>query len=320
MDAAHKRPLGRTGLDVTALSVGTAPLGGLFTPVTGDQAAATLQRAWELGIRTFDTAPLYGLGAAEERLGAFLATKPRDDYVISSKVGRLIRPAAEVEAAHDVSGWADAAGRVPVFDFSHDGVLRSIEESLARLQTDRIDVLLIHDPDSHHDEAVAGAYPALRRLRDEGVVRAIGAGMNQVEMLGRFAREIDLDCFLVAGRYTLLEQPALDELFPLCTEKDIAVLAGGVFNSGLLADPNIPGVTYDYAPAPDALIARARELGRICERHGVPLKAAALQFPFCHPAVATVLTGVRTPDEITENVQLFGLEIPAELWDEISGS
>lgn len=288
----------------------------MFTSVTDDQAVATLEEAWRLGVRFFDTAPLYGLGVAEERLGRMLGDKPRDDVVVSTKVGRLIRPADEAQAAHDISAWVDNAGRVPVFDFSYDGVMRSFEESLERLGLDRVDVLHIHDPDEHHDDALAGAYVALRRLRDEGVIRAVGAGMNQVEMLARFAQEADFDCFLVAGRYTLLDQTAARELLPLCMQRDVVVIAGGVFNSGLLADPK-PGATYDYTPAPADLIERAQRLGERCAVHGVSLKAAALQFPFSHPAVATVLTGARTPDEIRENADLFSVTIPPGLWDEL---
>jgi D-threo-aldose 1-dehydrogenase len=316
LDPSSRRPLGRSGLAVTALGFGCAPIGGMFTSVTDDQAVATLEEAWRLGVRFFDTAPLYGLGVAEERLGRMLGDKPRDDVVVSTKVGRLIRPADEAQAAHDISAWVDNAGRVPVFDFSYDGVMRSFEESLERLGLDRVDVLHIHDPDEHHDDALAGAYVALRRLRDEGVIRAVGAGMNQVEMLARFAQEADFDCFLVAGRYTLLDQTAARELLPLCMQRDVVVIAGGVFNSGLLADPK-PGATYDYTPAPADLIERAQRLGERCAVHGVSLKAAALQFPFSHPAVATVLTGARTPDEIRENADLFSVTIPPGLWDEL---
>jgi D-threo-aldose 1-dehydrogenase len=298
---------------ISHLGVGTAPLGGLFASVTDAQANATLETAWELGIRTFDTAPLYGLGAAEERLGRSLASKPRADFVISTKVGRLIRPATEARAAHDISAWVDSRGRVPVFDFSADGVRRSLEESLVRLGLDHVDIVFIHDPDDHFDEAMTGAYPALVRLRDEGIVTQIGVGMNQVEMLTRFAKEGDFDRLLVAGRYTLLEQPALAELLPLCIEKNIKVTAGGVFNSGLLADPK-PGITYNYESAPPELIDRARTLAAICERYGTSLKAAALQFPLRHTAVDTVLTGVRTREEIAENVRLADEPIPDELW------
>jgi D-threo-aldose 1-dehydrogenase len=288
----------------------------MLASVSDEQAASALEEAWARGVRYFDTAPLYGLGLAERRLGHMLQTKPRDEFVVSTKVGRLLRDGDPKTSPNDVAAWVDSPGRIYDFDFSYDGVTRSLDESLLRLGLDRVDVLLVHDPDDHHDAALDGAFKALQHLRADGTVRAIGAGMNQVEMLTRFADEVDVDCFLVAGRYTLLEQPALAELFPLCEERGIAVIAGGVFNSGLLADPK-PGITYNYAPAPPELIERARELASVCERYGVPLKAAALQFPLRHPVVATVLTGARMPDEIEENARLFATTIPDALWRDL---
>ncbi len=291
------------------LGLGCAPIGGLFAPVGDDVAEATIEEAWRCGIRYFDTAPLYGLGLAEERLGRVLRTKPRDEFIVSTKVGRLIREGTPPD------GWTETTDRTFDFDFSYDGVMRSFEASLERLGLDRIDVMLIHDPDDHHDEAIEGAYKALDELRAQGVVSAIGAGMNQVEMLTAFAREADFDCFLVAGRYTLLEQPALDALFPACEERGIGVIAGGVFNSGLLAG----GTTYNYAPAPSELIERAERLRTVCESHDVSLKAAALQFPLSHPLVSTVLTGARTPEEIRENATLFEAVIPPDVWRDLEG-
>jgi D-threo-aldose 1-dehydrogenase len=202
---------------------------------------------------------------------------------------------------------------VPVFDFSYDATLRSVEESLARLGLDRIDMLLIHDPDQHYDAARSGAYPALERLRSEGVVRAIGVGMNQVELLVRFARETDVDCLLVAGRYTLLDQEALTELLPLCLARGIAVIAGGVFNSGILARP-AAGAPYNYEPAAAEIVERAQRIEAVCASFNVPMKAAALQFPLGHPAVACVLTGCRSVAELEENIDLFELELPPALW------
>jgi len=203
-----------------------------------------------------------------------------------------------------------------VFDFSYDGVMRSAEESLVRLGLDRIDVLHIHDPDDHYEEALSGAYRALDRMRSEGIIKAVGAGMNQAEMLARFAREADFDCFLLAGRYTLLDRIGLKELLPLCVEKGIAIIAGGVFNSGILADPR-PGATYNYTVAPPQLVERAAQLNAICKRHGVDLKAAAIQFPLRHAAVACVLTGCRSVAEVEENVQMFETPVPDTLWDEL---
>ncbi len=296
--------LPRTGL-------GTAPLGGLFEPVGDDTALATIELAWERGIRFFDTAPLYGRGLSEQRLGRFLAEKPREDFVLATKVGRLLRADAPLDAREAI--WKEPSPVNPVWDFSYDGVMRSVEESLERLGLDRIDVVHIHDPDDHYDEALGGAYPALDRLRSEGVIGAVGAGMNQVEMLARFAREADFDCFLVAGRYTVLDRAALAELLPLCVERDIAVICGGVFNSGILAG----GTTFNYAPAPPELLEQAAELDAVCASHGVPLAAAALQFPLRHPAVASVLLGPRSPAQLAESLDLLELPIPAELWDEL---
>jgi D-threo-aldose 1-dehydrogenase len=291
--------LGRLGL-------GTAPLAGLYEPVDDATAHATVERAWELGIRVFDTAPFYGSGLAEQRLGDGLRGRPRDAFVVSTKVGRLLRPGP--------SGWPDGPALQAYFDFSRDAVLRSLEQSLERLGLDRVDIALVHDPDDHYDEAIAGAFPALARLRDEGVVRAIGVGMNQTAMLCRFAREADPDCFLVAGRYTVLDRSAADDLLPLCVERGIAVIAGGVFNSGVLAG----GDTYNYTTAPPEILARARELRETCGRFGVPLQAAAVQFPARHPVVASVLVGCASPAQVEEDVGLSALDLPPALWGELA--
>jgi D-threo-aldose 1-dehydrogenase len=298
---------------VTQLGLGSAPLGGLFEAVSDDEAHRVVEAAWQAGIRFFDTAPLYGHGLAEQRFGAVLRTKPRDEFVIATKVGRLLRKDAPPEPGQAYKG---APPVNPVFDFSYDGVMRSAEESLARLGLDRVDVLHIHDPDDHYEEALSGAYRALDRMRSEGTIKAVGAGMNQAEMLARFAREADFDCFLLAGRYTLLDRIGLKELLPLCVEKGIAIIAGGVFNSGILADPR-PGATYNYTVAPPQLVERAAQLNAICKRHGVDLKAAAIQFPLRHPAVASVLTGCRSVAEVEENVRMFETPIPDTLWHEL---
>jgi D-threo-aldose 1-dehydrogenase len=312
-------PFGRTRLTVTRVGLGTAPLGGLYSGVEESTALETVRRAHESGVRFFDTAPLYGHGLAEQRVGRALAALPRDGYVLATKVGRLLRadaPPDDTQLSGGFDRWPIAPPVNPVFDFGYDGVMRSVEESLERLGLDRVDVLHIHDPDEHEEEALAGAYRALDRLRAEGVIAAVGAGMNQVEMLARFARAADFDCFLVAGRYTLLDQAALDELFPLCLERGIAVVLGGVYNSGILADPR-PGATFDYAPAGPELVARAQRLDAVCRRHGAPLKAAALQFALAHPAVTTLLLGARDPGELDENLELLRAPAPSELWDEL---
>ena len=302
-------PLGRTGLWVTRLGFGGASIGGLFTDVDDGAAVAAVRHAWDLGIRSFDTAPLYGYGASERRMGTALGDRPRAEFTLSTKVGRLVRDEAAIPAGANIDrqvldGREDAyyVRTRPVrlvFDYSGDGVRRSLEESLERLGLDRIDIALIHDPDDHWAEAIDGAWPALERLRADGVISAIGAGMNQSAMLARFARETDMDVFLLAGRYTLLDQGALEELLPLCVERRIAVLVGGVMNSGVLADPR-PGSRFDYAPASPEILDRARRLDEVCARHDVPLRAAAVQFPLAHPAVVSLVAGVRTPAHLDD--------------------
>ena len=306
-------PLGRTRLSVTRLGLGTAPLAGLFEEVPEPQALAVIERAWEAGLRFYDTAPLYGHGLGEIRVGKVLKKKHRNDFTLASKVGRLLRAGAPPEPGQAYRGTPPVN---PIFDFSYDGVMRSVEESRERLGLERIDILHIHDPDHHYEAALSGAYRALDRLRSEGVIGAVGAGMNQAEMLTRFAREASFDCFLLAGRYTLLDQVALKELLPVCLEKGVAVMAGGVYNSGILADPK-PGARYDYVAAPDALIARAQRIGAVCARHGVPIKAAAIQFPLGHPAVTCVVVGCRSVEELDESIAMFELDIPPGLWDDL---
>ena len=307
--------LGRSGLRVSRLGLGTAPLGNLFTEVPESDADATVDTALAAGITFLDTAPHYGLGVAERRLGRRLARLPRERFVLSTKVGRLVRPLEAGETA-DPEGFVATPAAKRVWDFSRDGVRRSLDESLDRLGLDRVDVALVHDPDAHEQEASEQAFPALAELRDQGVVRAIGAGMNQAEMLTRFVRELDLDLVLMAGRYSLLDQRALAELLPACAERGVAVVIGGVFNSGLLADPG-PGATFDYAPAPPELVERAGRLQAVCARHGVPLRAAALAFPFGHPAVANVLVGARTAAEVQDAVAMLGRPVPTDLWTEL---
>lgn len=299
---------------LTPLGLGTAPLGGLYSPVSDEEAHRVIDAAWRHGIRFFDTAPLYGHGAAERRLGAVLAGRPRDSYVLATKVGRLLR--RPTEPAPEDAYYKDTPPERPVFDFSHDGVMRSFEESLQRLGLDRIDILHLHDPDAHETEAMAGAYRALDRLRAEGLIRAVGAGMNQWPMLARFAEAGSFDAFLLAGRYTLLDQSALPTLLPVCERRGVRLIAAGVYNSGLLADPR-PGAKFNYDDAPPAMIERAQRLAAACAAHGVPLKAAAMQFPAGHPVVASVLTGARSVAELDENVAMLKVPVPAALWDDL---
>jgi D-threo-aldose 1-dehydrogenase len=302
--------LGGSGVVVSRLALGTAPLGGLFASVTEDDARATVDAAWDAGIRFFDTAPLYGLGRAEERLGA--ALRGREGFVLSTKVGRLI-VAPGAGGDEDTSEFFDKPDADVVFDFSRDGVRRSLEASLERLGLDRVDVVHVHDPDDHLDQAIAEAFPALCELRDEGVIGAVGAGMNVTAPLLRIVEEADVDCILLAGRSTLLDHAGAVPLLDECARRDVAVIAAGVFNSGLLAG----GTTFDYAPAPPSLVARAAALRAICERHDTALTTAALRFPLRHPAVASVLVGARSATEVRANAEGFAQSVPEELWREV---
>ncbi len=319
MDPTGRVRLGNSALEVTRLGLGTAPLGGLYQQVGDRQAVGVLCRAWELGLRLFDTAPLYGSGLAERRLGAGLAGRPRAEYVLASKVGRVLVPRDATDCTPGPGGqdiYVEESGMVPVFDYSYDATRRSLADSLDRLGVERIDVAHIHDPDEHYAPALDGAYRALHELREQGVIGAVSVGMNQSGMLTRFATAGDFDCFLLAGRYTLLDTSALADLLPVALRRGISIIAGGVYNSGLLADPG-PGAYYDYRPASAELVDRAVRLGQVCARHGVPLKAAAIQFPLGHPAVRTVVIGARSVAEIEENVSLFRHPIPEALWTEL---
>jgi D-threo-aldose 1-dehydrogenase len=294
---------------------GGAPIGGLYAPVSDEDAAATLQAAWNAGIRAFDTAPHYGVGLSERRIGDFLAGKPRDEFIVSTKVGRLLVPAeSDVNGADEFYGTPTLTR---VRDYSRDGVRRSLEESLRRLNLDRVDIALIHDPDDHMNQALSDAYPALAELHDEGLVGAIGTGMNSASALAWLIERTDLDCVLVGGRYTLLDQSAAESLFPLCLERGVQVLAGGVFNSGILADPD-GDPRFDYAPAPDALRERVRHARFVCKGYGVPLAAAALQFTARHPAVTSVVVGARSAAEIAADVAYLSADIPGQLFSALA--
>lgn len=284
------------------VGLGTSAIGGLYEDLGDAAARATLEAAWAAGTRYFDTAPHYGAGLAERRLGAFLRDKPRAEFTVSSKVGRLLRSGED--------------GLVRVRDYSADGVYTSLAESLDRTGLDRFDTLFIHDPDDFWETAVGAAYPALARLRDEGAVRRIGVGMNEPKMPSRFVAETDLDCVLIAGRYTLLDRSAAVELLPLCETRGVDVIAGGVFNSGVLADPG-PDARFDYLPVPPDVRAAVEALAAACARHGVALPAAALQFPLRHKAVTALVIGARTPAEVEQNAAHLTTAIPDALWSEI---
>jgi D-threo-aldose 1-dehydrogenase len=308
----QRRPVRGTGVQLPTVGLGTAGIAGLYTSVADDEAHAVVRGALEAGVAYFDTAPQYGHGTAERRLGAALAGIDRGAFTLSTKVGRLIVP----RPGADTGLFPDAPPSDAVFDFSRSGILRSLEASLDRLRLDHVDVVLIHDPDDHEEQALREAYPVLEQLRADGVVRAIGVGMNQTRVLERFVRETDIDLVLVAGRFTLLDREAASSLFPACRERDVAVVVGGVFNSGILADP-APGARYGYVSASPQILDRARALAATCERYGVSLRAAALQFPLRHPAVTSVLAGARSVGELDDCLKQLACEIPADLWAEL---
>jgi D-threo-aldose 1-dehydrogenase len=306
------------------MSFGGSPIGNFQREVPDAEAAELTTRAWELGMRYFDTSPLYGFGLSERRIGAALRRYPRDQYVTSTKVGRLLQPVGHRSA--DTGPWVNPAPFTPVYDYSFDGLLRSFEASLARMGAERIDILLVHDIDrrthGHRQPdmfrtAVEDGFRALERLRDEKVVAAIGFGVNEADICLDALRRTDPDCILLAGRYTLLEQDPLDELFPLCLQRGIGVILGGVFNSGVLATGVSQGATFDYAPLPLKVADRVRRIDTVCAEFGVPLAAAALQFAAAHPAVASVCIGAHTTEQQQRNALMFDTEIPRGLWDRL---
>jgi D-threo-aldose 1-dehydrogenase len=317
MTVISPRRLVRGDLALSELSLGCAQLGNLYREVSDDDARGAVDRAWQLGVRYFDTAPHYGLGLSERRLGAALASHPRDAYVLSSKAGRLLEPVDRVRGLDD-GGFVVPATHRRVFDFSRDGILRSVAGSLERLAVDRLDVVYLHDPDDYITDVLATGYPALAALRDEGVVRAVGAGMNDAAALAALVRATDMDVIMLAGRYTLLEQGSLDDLMPLCAERGVGVVAAGIFNSGLLARPMpAPDAKYNYTEAAPELVERARAIARVCERHGTTLPAAALAFPRAHPAVVSVCVGARSAAQVEQNVALYTEPVRPDLWTEL---
>lgn len=305
----------------TELGFGAAQLGNLNRETTDEASAAAVDAAWDAGIRVFDTAPHYGLGLSERRLGAALRGRPRDEYVLSTKVGRLLEPTPERAGEQDEHGFHVPATHRRVWDFSRDGILRSLEASLERLGLDRVDVVYLHDPDDHLEQAATEGMDALVALRDEGVVGAIGAGMNQSAALAELVRRSDVDVVMLAGRYTLLDQGALDDLLPLALERGVGVVAAGVYNSGLLSRAEVQAdAHFDYLPASDELVARARALAERCAAHGVTLPDAAVQLPLRHPAVVSVVLGTRTAEQVREGVRRASAPIPQALWRELEAS
>lgn len=307
----ERRRLGDTDVSVTAMGLGCAPIAGLFTPVDPATATATVKAAWDGGIRHFDTAPHYGAGLSETRLGSALAPLPRESLTVSTKMGRVL---VDHEGRWDL--WAEPNGKATAFDFSARAARESHRESLDRLGLDRVDIGLVHDADDHPAEAAAGTYTALAELREAGRLGAIGIGMNSTEAAAELLTRGDFDVALIAGRYTLLDQSALHRLYPLCRSRGVSVIAAGVFNSGILAAPG-PDATFDYRAADPALTAKARALAEVCARHDVPLRAAALQFPAAHPAVASILVGARSPAEVDDALAMFAHPIPEALWRDL---
>ena len=327
MRATDTRPLGKSGLRVTVLGLGGAPLGDLYERIPEERAVATLKRAYELGVRLFDTAPLYGHGLSEHRFGHVLRRiEDRAGLVLSTKVARYLEPQAPDQV--DRGQFQGSLNFRIVPDYSYDGAMRAFEQSLQRLGMDRVDVVHIHDVDvwtwgseeafrRRFREAMDGAYRALHDLRAQGVIRAIGVGINEVGPMIQFANAGDFDTFMLAGRYTLLEQEPLDALLPLCERKGIGILTAGPYNSGILATGATASAKYNYRPAPPEIVERVQRIEAVCARHGVPLAAAAVQFPLAHPAISSMVPGAVRPEEVEANVRLIETPIPAALWAEL---
>jgi D-threo-aldose 1-dehydrogenase len=327
MDPLATRQLGRTGVSVTQLGLGGASIGSMFQRVPEEDAVATVRQGWTEGLRFFDTAPWYGRGLSEIRMGSGLRDVPRDQYVLSTKVGRWLRPPVD-RTNFDPTPWVGGNPFEVVFDYTYDGIMRSYEQSLQRLGVATYDLAVIHDLDfgyhrteqrvaSYESQLSASGWRALDELKRAGLIRAIGAGINTQLILARWLEHFDLDFFLVAMPYTLLDQAVLDAEFPTIQERGIGVVIGAVFASGILATGPIPGATYGYAAASPEITQRTARIAAVCERHGVPLSAAALQFPLGHPAVAAVIPGAFKPEHVTRNVATFRHAIPADLWAEL---
>lgn len=321
MQPQQKNKFGRVNLNVSAFGFGTAPVGNIFREIDENTSNDMFQRAWDNGIRFYDTAPMYGHGLSEYRTGYSLRWKNRRDYVLSTKVGRLLRPARKEEI--DYAPWTNA-GRFQVeFDYSYDATMRSVEDSLQRMGLESIDILYIHDIDRFtrgneqpevFKSAMDGSWRALESLRSQGIVKAIGVGVNEWEVCHAALEQRDFDCFLLAGRYTLLEQDALDKFLPLCEKRGAAVVVGGGFNSGILATGAISGAKYNYSPAPEHILTKVRQIETVCREFDVPLPAAALQFVVAHPAIPTFMAGTRTVEQLDQNLDWFSRSIPDEFW------
>lgn len=324
MNPNTKTKFGRVDLEVTAFGFGTAPIGNIFREIDEQTSDAMIQHAWDKGVRYYDTAPMYGHGLSELRTGHSLRWKDRDDFVLSSKVGRVLKPTRRQDI--NFEPWTNAAPFVMEFDYSYDGIMRSFEDSLHRLALERMDICFIHDIDVFtrgneqpevFKQAMDEAWKALESLRDQGLVKAIGVGVNEWEVCHAALEQRDFDCFLLAGRYTLLEQDALDKFLPLCEERGAAVVVGGGFNSGILATGAKEGAKYNYAPAPAEIMEKVRKIETVCAEYDVPLPAAALQFVVAHPAVPTFMAGTRTVDQLDQNLNWFSHDIPSAFWSDL---
>ena len=316
--ARHNQKVGmkRADLELTRLSLGTAPLAGLFKSVDISESDQLIHTALDNGMNYFDTAPLYGHGLAEERLGRILG-KVSQPFVLQTKVGRVLN---WVEKADSVPWFPDADPHIqPVFDYSADGIKRSLEDSLKRLGVDHIDIALMHDAENHIEQAINIAYPVLADLKRQGIIKAVGIGINFCDVAIEIMKNVDLDIVLLAGRYTLLDQSAQNKLLPYALERKVDITIGGVFNSGVLADPK-PGATFEYLPASDEIIRKAQDIRAFLSKQGIPLTAAALQFPLRHPAVTSVLTGSRNSKELLANMADFDLELPEDIWNQLEGA
>jgi D-threo-aldose 1-dehydrogenase len=328
MTALKRRKVGRTKLEVTELGLGGAPMGGFRATISDAEAVALTDAAYEAGIRYFDTSPFYGYGRSELRMGASLREKPRESYVLSTKIGRIMhamKPGEKPPAEFRANGLP---GFAPVFDYTYDGVMRSLEHSHLRLGIQKIDVALVHDVDfwtikdrtildQRFKTVMESGFKALDELRKAGVISAIGVGINEADTSLRFIKAGDFDCMLLAGRYTMLEQGALEEFLPECTKRGVSVILGGPYNSGILTGNVKPGATHDYVAAPAQLIEKAQKIEAVCKRHGVALGAAAMQFPLFHPALCSVIPGALSADEVRQNVAHMSAKIPVELWAEL---